>query len=314
MERRLLFVSTLLTATFLMGSSFIAGKILLQAGYPPILLAAARFSAAALLTLPVLFALGRAPEAVFPAAAGIKDIIVVMTLGLLQTAGVMGLLFLAMRSISVPAAAILLFTNPLWVAFLATLVLKEPITAARTVALALGILGAGLALGVSRDMFSGAGAVRGEIIGLGSSFCWALATIVNKRVRTSFNSWALSFWQMLAGSIFLLAWSLAIAERWPHPFSPREWLWFLWLAGPGSAGSFGLWFVALKTGGASKASSYLFLAPLFAVLMSFLVLDTALSWRQALGGSLVALALWLVNRDQPGTKDQERQALAEGNP
>ena len=73
---------------------------------------------------------------------------------------------------------------------------------------------------------------------------------------------------------------------------------------------------AVRHGGATRTSGYLFLAPLFTVVLSFLVLGTTLSWRQALGGALIGLALWLVNREVPAerARKQKNEALAEGQP
>jgi drug/metabolite transporter (DMT)-like permease len=87
-----------------------------------------------------------------------------------------------------------------------------------------------------------------------------------------------------------------MGEAWPAVTTPGEWGWFLWLAVPASTGSFGLWFVALRHGGATRSSGFLFLAPLFATVLSHFVLDTTLGWLQAAGGVLIAAALWLVNR------------------
>jgi drug/metabolite transporter (DMT)-like permease len=171
-----------------------------------------------------------------------------------------------------------------------------------------------LAIGLGAHSFSAPGAIAGELIGLASAVCWASATIVNKRANLPLGSWALSFWQMLTGSIALLTIAYGAGEHWPTGLGPRQWAWFLWLAVPASTGSFGLWFVALNKGGATRTSGYLFLAPVFTAVLSFFILGTALSWIQAFGGVLIALALWLVNREIPARNARERmdEARAEG--
>jgi drug/metabolite transporter (DMT)-like permease len=216
------FAITLAASTFLMGSSFVAGKILLQDGIPSLLLVGWRFFVAALATLPLVLLEGRLRRALLPPGAGLREAALTILIGLLQTAAVMGLLFLAMDSISASTAAILLFTNPIWVALLGRLFLGEALPASR-----------------------------------------------------------------LAG-----------------------------LAVPASTGSFGLWFVALEKGGATKTSGFLFLAPLFTVLLSFFVLGAPLSWQQAFGGGLIGFALWLVNRNAPARSRREEiaAASAEGRP
>ena len=316
------FATTLVAATFLMGSSFIAGKILLQAGVPPILLVGWRFFVAALATLPLVFFFGGGGgaagplAALVPANAGRRDAAIVVLLGLLQTAAVMGLIFVAMRGIPASTAAILLFTNPIWVAVLGRLFLRESLHRARVVGLALGVAGVTLAVGVGSTAPAGAGTLAGEALGIGAAWCWAAATIVNKKAKLPLGTWALSFWQMLIGSLALLALAYGSGERWPPGTTPAQWGWFLWLAIPASTGSFGLWYLALDKGGATRSSGYLFLSPLFAVLLSFVILGTTLSWPQALGGTLVGLALWLVNREVPAASAPERlsEVLAEGQP
>lgn len=291
------FVLTLLAATFLMGSSFIAGKILLQGGFPPLVLVGWRFLLAAVATLPlVLLDAGPLGQALWPRAMVLRDALVVVLIGLLQTAAVMGLLFVAMRTIAASTAAILLFTNPIWVAVLGKIFLGESLRRTRLLGLVLGIVGVSLAIGAGVGSLPGAGAWAGQAIGLGSAWCWAAATIINKRAKLPMGSWALSFWQMLVGALAVLAIAYSSGEHWPQVTTPAQWGWFFWLAIPASTGSFGLWFVALKKGGATRTSGYLFLAPLFTVVLSFLVLGNTLVWAQALGGVLIGLSLWLVNR------------------
>ncbi len=312
------FMLPLVVSTFLMGSSFVAGKILLHASFPPLVLVGWRFVIAAMATLPLVHLDGqRFWLALFPPRASWRDAAMVVVIGLLQTAAVMGLLFLAMQWISASTAAILLFTNPIWVAVLGRLFLGEPLHGARVVGLLSGVIGVALAIGLGPTAFAGGAAIRGELIGLGSALCWAAATVINKRARLPLGSWALSFWQMLVGAIIVLVYAYGVAdERWPSLVTASQWGWFLWLAIPASAGSFGLWFVALGKGGATRTSGYLFLAPLFTVILSFFILHTALSWLQGAGGFLIGLALWLVNRGLPAhsAAERAREARSEGEP
>jgi drug/metabolite transporter (DMT)-like permease len=312
------FMLPLVMSTFLMGSSFVAGKALLHAGFPPLLLVGWRFVIAAMATLPLVRLDGRKFwPALFPPRALPRDAALVVVIGLLQTAAVMGLLFLAMQWISASTAAILLFTNPIWVAVLGRLFLGEPLHGARVAGLVAGVLGVTLAIGLGPTAFAGGAAIRGELIGLASALCWAAATIINKRARLPFGSWSLSFWQMLVGAIIVLIYAYGVAdERWPTLVTASGWGWFFWLAIPASTGSFGLWFVALGKGGATRTSGYLFLAPLFTVVLSFFIFHTALSWLQGAGGLLIGLALWLVNRELPARTRGERvrEARDEGQP
>lgn len=286
------YYAALLFATFLMASSFIAGKLLLNFGFTALLLVGWRFLVAAFAVLPMVL-ISREP--LFPRLSTRQNLTVVL-IGLLQTAGTMGLTFLSLRYVSAATAGILLFTNPIWVAFLAPWLLGESLSKIRLLGLFCGISGVVLALGgggvpaVPGDM------LRGDGVGLAGAFCWSLSTIVNKRARLPIGTWTLTFWQMLTGALVLLGLAYCQGEHWPDRMGASQWGWFLWLAIPGSAGSFGLWFYALLKGGATRSSGYLFLAPFFTVLLSDLIFATALSLPQAMGGVLIGLSLWLVNR------------------
>ncbi|WP_266180827.1 DMT family transporter [Dyella humicola] len=292
------FVAVLVGSTFLMGSSFVAGKILLQAGLPPLLLVGSRFLVAAVATLPIIsLCRGGLIANLVPKSASVRDASLVAVIGLLQTTAVMGALNVAMEHISASMAAILLFTNPLFVALLGRIFLNETLGPWRMCGLLVGIAGVTLAIGVNSTRLAGRGTEVGELTGLLSAFCWASATILAKKGRLPFNSWSLSFWQMFVGSIAALAFGLATGEEWPKHLSLNHWMWFAWLAVPASTGSFGLWYLALAKGGATRASGFLFLAPLFAVLLSVLVFKQIPTWMQAAGGLLVGTAMWLMNRD-----------------
>ncbi|GIL39638.1 DMT family transporter [Roseiterribacter gracilis] len=283
---RFAFPAALVGATFLMASSFIAGKILL-ANVPPFALLGWRFLLAAVALAAIAAILSPKPNFAGLPARGWA---VVSAIGVLQTAATMGCMFWAMQTVPPASVAILAFTNPLWVALANRLFFGERLRAVQIAGLVCGVVGVALALGGEFTLNPA------ELIGLAAAFCWAGATILNQRMTPSLPSWWVSFGQTLIGALLLLLLASLSGEQWPQQLSAVDWGWFVFLAIPGSAISFGLWFVALRMGGATRASAWLFLAPAFTVLLSALILGTPIRPTQALGGVLIALALWLVNR------------------
>lgn len=238
-------------ATFLMGSSFVAGKVLLR-NIPPLSLVGWRFLLAALFTAALL---GFRPAQRTRLRLEIslltwKDWAFITLIGSLQTAAVMGLLFWAMQSISAGQAAILHFTNPLWVAALAPLALGEALSKRSIIALGLGFTGVILAIG----SIGGQHQLSGDLLGLLSALSWTLATLITKGVKLPIRGLHLNAWQMLIGGALLLLWAASQHQNWPASLSLNDWYWFIWLAIPASAGSFGLWFLALQGRGAARAS------------------------------------------------------------
>jgi drug/metabolite transporter (DMT)-like permease len=288
-------LGTILAATFLLGSTFPAGKLLLQHHTPPFALAGFRFLLAPL-SIWGAIALSGAPSRamLFPSATW-RERVTIASIGLLQTAICIGCLFLAMQRISPSAAALLLFTNPIWVAALGAVVLGQPLTRNRIAGLILGIVGVSLVLAPAS---AGAFDAAGYAFGLLSSFGWAGATLLTKKARLPISPWALTFWQMLCGSLALLCLSLIVGEKWSElPFDRLDILTFAWLAIPGSAGAYGLWSVALRrTTDAGQASAFLFLVPFFATILSYCFLGSVLSPAQALGGAAICSGLWISTR------------------
>jgi drug/metabolite transporter (DMT)-like permease len=281
------FYYAIIGATFCMGTSFVASKILLQT-IPPFTLVGWRFMLASLATLPLIFLLKQRFQGI-----SIKNWQQIAVIGLLQTAGTMGLLFLSMLYISASAAAVLLFTNPLWVAALSPFILKEKIRPIQYLGLFLGFLGVILLIGFKSNGLE----MRGNFLGLASALCWASATLFAKHQQLKVPPFILSFGQMLVGGIVLVGLSFFSKETYNvATASHADWFWFAWLVLPSSVGSFGLWYVALSRGGALRASSFLFLTPLFTVITSVLVLKTTVSLQQFMGAILVGVALYIVNR------------------
>jgi len=143
------YVTVLVGATFFMGSSFVAGKILL-ASVPPLSLVGWRFLLAAFVLLPVAIFAGRdSLSSVARAVATARSMpwLTLALIGLFQTTAMMGLLFLSLRHLPPTTSAILLFTNPLWVALLARLWLAEPLSGIQMLGLGLGFAGVAFAIG-----------------------------------------------------------------------------------------------------------------------------------------------------------------------
>lgn len=287
----------LIASTFLMATSFPAGKILLSA-ISPFPLVGWRFLLAAVITLFIAWFVhgnkGWMPRVVGKSGLNsiIEGIVITLLIGIFMYTGAMGLLYISMQTLPASTAAILLFTNPFWVALFGKLVLNEHLSFTRIIAIVLGFTGTVLVIGLNAG-----GSLSGVIAGLGGAVCWAIATILSKRFKISGGHWFISGWQLLIGALALLGIATLEHESWPETLSLSQWIWFIWLAIPASTGSFGLWFLALKRGGATHISGYLFLVPLFAVFLGYLILGERLTAIQLFGGVLILFALWLGPRN-----------------
>ena len=290
----IIFVISILLTTIFMGSSFPTGKYLIAVeNTPPLLIGGVRFIIAGVIML-ALTIINRNCFSIIPKSgeSKLRGLALVATIGLLQTAGTMGFLNLALAyGVSSSMSSIILFTNPLWLALLAHFFLKDKLTFKKVSALLLGIAGVSTCIGLDSTAFN-----FGSLFALLGSFCWSINTIITKKVPFDNGPWVFTGWQLLLGGVFLYLFSLPLHESYDFlNLGLWGWIWFVWLIIPASVGSFGLWFFSLGQRGATVASSFLFLVPVFSTIFSIIGLHEKFSLNLLIGGVMVVSALVLVN-------------------
>lgn len=290
----IIFVISILLTTIFMGSSFPTGKYLIAVeNTPPLLIGGVRFIIAGVIMLGLTI-INRNYFSIIPKSgeSKLRGLALVATIGLLQTAGTMGFLNLALAyGVSSSMSSIILFTNPLWLALLAHFFLKDKLTFKKVSALLLGIAGVSTCIGLDSTAFN-----FGSLFALLGSFCWSINTIITKKVPFDNGPWVFTGWQLLLGGVFLYLFSLPLHESYDFlNLGLWGWIWFVWLIIPASVGSFGLWFFSLGQRGATVASSFLFLVPIFSTIFSIIGLHEKFSLNLLIGGVMVVSALVLVN-------------------
>ncbi|MGK9254291.1 DMT family transporter [Paenibacillus humicus] len=293
---RYLYGALVLLATFLMGSSFSVGKIGL-AHASPLLLAGLRFTLAGLLMAPFLWRK--------PLPGRLSDWAKLAAIGLFQTTGVMGCIFLSMRTIPSGETSILTFVNPLHVIVLGSSFLGMRYRLAQWLGVLIGAAGVFISLGGFRMH-----AAEGTWLGLGAALFWAAATLMAKSWGAQFNSWILTAGQMLFGGVMLLALSF-LDEPVSLDLNPSSLGALLYLAVMGSIVQFASWYYVLsRSPDPGKTSSFLFLAPLFGVLSGHFILGETVQPALYAGGVCILAGIFLANRT--GFRRPSAAAAGEG--
>lgn len=276
-----LYSGLILLATSLMGSSFAIGKMGL-AFSSPILLVACRFTLAGL----VMALFVKLFYRIHPKS--LKSWGKIIVVGLFQTAGVMGCIFLSLKTINAGESSILTFTNPFLVVLFGTVFVKTKYRVLQWIGVSVGFIGVFITLGMSLQY------EIGTILGLFSAVSWAIATLLIKAWENEFDNWVLTAYQMLFGGIVLIITSLLFEK--PHFIITGESISILlWLAIMASVVQFGSWFTVLRIGDPGKTSAFLFLAPFFGVLSGWILLNEPLTYNLLIGGFLIFLGIFLVN-------------------
>ncbi|MEY8189632.1 DMT family transporter [Peribacillus simplex] len=275
------FTLLILLTTFLMGSSFAVVKM----GLPyssPLLLAALRFTLAGSIMAMIVILLKR-PH---PNSRG--DWIKMLIIGTFQTAGVMGCIFLSLRTITASESSILTFTNPLLVVVFGTIFSQTSYKLYQWIGVSLGIVGVIITMGAQLEF------KVGILFGILSAVFWAISTLLAKKWGAISDTWVLSAYQMLFGGLLLLLGSL-ILEKPFFIMNGHSLSILLWLSIMSSIVQFAVWYYLLQKSDPGKTSAFLFLAPFFGVLSGWALLGEPIYTSLLIGGLFIIIGIYLVN-------------------
>lgn len=273
------FASLMILMTALMGSAFSIGKIGL-AYVSPLLLVAIRFLLAGMFM--AILVIHR------PHPHRIQDWIRIAIIGFFQTAGVMGCIFISLRTITAAESSILTFTNPLLVVIFGTFFLGARYRIMQWLGVVLGLFGVFFTLDFQFSL------KIGTVLALGGAVSWTIAVMLIKRWSPRFDIWVLTAYQMLLGGVMLLVASAAIEQPILHVTGMSVFI-ILWLAIMASVVQFAIWFYLLQRGDPGKTSAFLFLVPFFGVISGWILLGERIRWPVLVGGAVICLGIFLVN-------------------
>ncbi|MFA1712847.1 DMT family transporter [Peribacillus frigoritolerans] len=275
------FTVLILLTTFLMGSSFAVVKI----GLPyssPLLLAGLRFTLAGFIMAMIVIFLKR-PH---PNSRG--DWIRMLIIGTFQTAGVMGCIFLSLRTITASESSILTFTNPLLVVVFGTIFSQTRYKLYQWFGVLLGLVGVIITMGAQLEF------KVGILFGILSAVFWAISTLLAKKWGAISDTWVLSAYQMLFGGFLLLLGSF-ILEKPFFILNGHSLFILLWLSIMSSIVQFAVWYYLLQKSDPGKTSAFLFLAPFFGVLSGWALLGEQIYTSLLIGGLFIIIGIYLVN-------------------
>ena len=126
-----------------------------------------------------------------------SDLPIVASVGLLQVAGGVIIMNLALQVVPAGRSAVLVYTQPLWVAVLLAIAFRVPPLRNELVGLVLGIAGLVLLLNPAVIDWSSPAEVAGTLALLGNAVLWAIVSIHIRRHTWTASPLDLQPWQLL---------------------------------------------------------------------------------------------------------------------
>jgi drug/metabolite transporter (DMT)-like permease len=200
---------------------------------------------------------------------------------------------------SVAIAAVVMATFPVLVAVGEVVFLRHRLRRAQTLGLVLTTAGC-VAIGLAST--GGTSTLAGAIaIGL-STLTWAGVTVATRSITHRYDPWWLNTPGTVVGAVFMLAIDRSRLGDFWH-LSPKGWLLVIWL---GSASSAFIYFVmarVMTVFSATTASSAGTVVTPTSVMVAWVVLGDAPTWREVLGGVVVVAGVVLVTRAPSPTSE-----------
>lgn len=211
-----------------------------------------------------------------------------------------GYLAEGLQRTSAGLGSVIIDSQPLTVAILASLLFGESIGAIGVAGLVLGVIGL-LLLEVPSLSFEGSSSIWG------SGEWWMLLAAQSSAVGTVMVRWVSKYsdpvmatgWHMLIGGLPLLV--LSILNNDPamkgslSELTSGDVLALLYVSIFGSAIGYGVFFYNATRGSLTKLSSLTFLTPMFASIFGYLYLGETFSNLQLLGALVTIVAIYMVN-------------------
>jgi drug/metabolite transporter (DMT)-like permease len=206
--------------------------------------------------------------------------------------------FYSISKIQVAAAIFLQYLSPLVVALFSILFLKERVTAVKTTALGLSLLGSYLVVGAYRmellEMHK-----LGILVALLSACCFAGYSLLGEKGMHRYSPWTVLFYAVFFAAI---CWHLFYAPfKYLYAgYSLNQWVWMTYISIVGTLLPFGLYFVGVNYIRSTRASITATLEPISAGFIAYAVLGEGLEPLQVVGGAVVVggIVLLQVQREQ----------------
>ena len=223
---------------------------------------------------------------------------------MLQLAGIGGLgqaaiAFLSLSALEYISAATLVFlfyTFPAWVALRAVLLRTERLTGIRLFSLALSFGGVGVMVG-----WPGAESVHplGAGLALSAAVVYALFIPLIDRLRAGISATVATAWVAVGATLIFLV-AAVVARDLAVPASTLSWLYILGLGTVSTAVAFTLFLRGLQVLGPVSAAIITTAEPFFVATLAALFLGQPITPQTVIGGSLIAIAVLVLQRSMRG--------------
>jgi drug/metabolite transporter (DMT)-like permease len=286
---RVTYIKLVLVCLF-WGGTFISTRIAAQT-FGPFTGAGIRYSIALIFLLPMAWKQNRQLFAIRK-----NQLPLLLLLGFSGIFAYNFFFFKGLKTIPASRGALLAALNPIFVMLMSAVIYKERITMRKITGIIISLMGVIIVISRGKVTQLLSGLELGDLFMLGCPLTWAIYTMAGKPVLKHTTPLQASAWASLSGLIMLLLFSTG--ETFPVNIPVKVWVALAYLGIVGTVIAFVWYYDGIKTIGPTRTAIFTNLVPVFAVLLSVIILHEQVSWYTWFGGIMVIGGVFLVTRKQ----------------
>jgi drug/metabolite transporter (DMT)-like permease len=278
---------TLATATW--GSAFIAGKFAVQS-FEPASVAFLRFLGATILLFPLMWIMEKNRK-----KPTLKDYGLFAVLGLTGIALYNIFFFLATKHAPVIKSSLFIASNPVLIVLLSGLFLKEKIKKNNILGMIIALTGVTFIITEGHvDSLFKLGFEPIDWVLLGAVISWALYSVVGKVVLKKYSAVESTTYAVAFGTLFLFPFAL-VETTWQEiqVASVSTWIAIAHMSILVTVVSFIMYYYGIKEVGAARASIFINVMPVSAVVMATFFLGETFTWAHGVGAAFVLSGVYI---------------------
>lgn len=224
-----------------------------------------------------------------------KDWVRIAACGLFGIALNQLLFFKGISKTSSIHGALFMITSPIITFLISNFLIKEKLVPVKILGIVLGAVGAAILI-FSSFKEIGTSSVEGDLFVALNAISFSIYLILVKPLMQKYKPITIAFFAFLMGSIWVAIAGYEQAVAVDLSLIPSQYYWnfgFVILAATFVVYLFNN--IAIKSVSATTVSSYIYLQPFFAILISLLFTDEKLTFYSCLGGFFIIFGLWLIN-------------------
>lgn len=254
--------------TLFWAGAFIAGKIGVNE-FPPLSLAFFRFLFATIIIFPIMI---RYEDKDWRLKK--SDLPVIISLGIIGMFGYHALFFVALKYTTAINSSMIAATNPMITSILASIIIGERLGFKRLGAILIAFLGVILTISNGQiETIKNISFNIGDIIMLCAVVCWAVYSVISKKVMPKYSPLIITSYSFLVCLIALIP--FALIEK-PMTYLPnitwKGWVSVLYMSVFASVVGYLVQQISIKAIGPSKTNVFINLVPVFSILLSSAIL------------------------------------------